>query len=1116
MPTHLIDDLFQKAFPKTSLRTVLITLLVGQILVVVSLIGYLSINNSRKAVHELIDRYMIELGDRIEERLERFVTTPNKINQLNAQALDAGQWNIWNLQQLEKVFWEQSKVFDEISYIQFGRKDGEFVGLAVYDDKILNYDVTNGTGDRLTYGINSQGNRDKLLSVVLNYDPRKRPWYTVPKEANKPAWTPVYTWVNPPTLAITLGQPYYDQSGEFQGILATDLTLNNISQFLRTLNISELSRVFIVNDSGELIATSSKQIPFRMVDGRPQILKTDQFEDPIIQATAQYLNRKFKGLSRLGTGQPLHLNIAGKPQLVQVSPFRDQFGLSWSVVTVVPQAELMARINANTRHTVILALFTVAIAILMSILIARWLSRPIRKLSQASQSIAAGHFQQKVEVTKIEELKILADSFNQMATKLEQSFEKLEAQNNHLKQLDVLKDEFLANTSHELLTPLNGMLGISESMLEGATGELSEIQRKNLLIIVNSGERLVDLIQDILDFSKLKHQSLQLDCKPIELKVLVEIVVTLSKSLIGNKDLKLINAIPAELPLVYADENRLQQILHNLIGNAIKFTASGTITIAAEVMARQKMVRLSVTDTGIGIAPERLEQIFQPFEQADGSIVRRYGGTGLGLTIAQQLVTLHGGTIEVQSELNQGTCFAFTLPLSEIQDLRTTQPKLAIKPEKSPSVSLSSAPSVTLPTSKDSHHFDILIVDDEPVNLQVLNNHLAMENYTVTQTSSGEEALALIDSGEMFDLIILDVMMPKMSGYEVCEKIRQKYPSHQLPVVMLTAKNQVSDLVTGFEFGANDYLTKPFSKDELLTRIKSHINLAKTNQAYERFVPHEYLNFLDKDSIVDVFLGDHVSKEMAVLFSDIRSFTALSETMTAQENFNFVNAYFRRISPIIREHHGFIVKYLGDGMMAVFPEGSEDALRAGIAKLEAVAIYNQARQTIGYQPIQIGVGVHVGHMMVGMVGEHFRMQGDAFSDNVNLTARLEGLTKFYGIAFIVSEQVLATLPNANDYQVRWLDRVIVKGRNEPITIYEVLDGQSDKIRQLKLETQSDFESAISFYQSGHFVEAKGLLASIQSVNPGDRVVAIYLERVNLLLNQGTPGGWDGIWRFPEK
>lgn len=298
--------------------------------------------------------------------------------------------------------------------------------------------------------------------------------------------------------------------------------------------------------------------------------------------------------------------------------------------------------------------------------------------------------------------------------------------------------------------------------------------------------------------------------------------------------------------------------------------------------------------------------------------------------------------------------------------------------------------------------------------------------------------------------------------------------------------------------------------------IAANHKLEELLAAYSRFVPNDYLRFLRKKSITDVQLGDHVSKVMAVMFSDIRSFTTISETMTPKENFAFVNAYLKRVSPEIRNNHGLIVKFLGDGMMAVFPEGADDAIAAGVAMFRAVEQYNHKRQQDGWIPVNVGIGVHVGHMMLGMVGEENRMQGDAFSDNVNLTARLEGLTKFYGVSLLISEQALEHLSHPEDYQIRFLDRAIVKGRNEPIAVYEILDAESEAVRSLKLQTQSDFEHGLEGYRTGDLASAKISFEKVLNLNPADKTAKLYLERVQILNDRGMPENWNGVWAFSEK
>ncbi len=298
--------------------------------------------------------------------------------------------------------------------------------------------------------------------------------------------------------------------------------------------------------------------------------------------------------------------------------------------------------------------------------------------------------------------------------------------------------------------------------------------------------------------------------------------------------------------------------------------------------------------------------------------------------------------------------------------------------------------------------------------------------------------------------------------------------------------------------------------------INANTQLESLLKAYGRYVPNEYLRFLRKESITDVKLGDHVSKIMAIMFSDIRSFTTMSEGMTPQDNFNFVNAYLKRVSPEIRNNYGLIVKFLGDGMMAVFPDGADDAMAAGVSKLKRVEEYNKKRLENGYIPIKIGIGIHVGHMMLGMVGEENRMQGDAFSDNVNLTARLEGLTKFYGVSLLISEQALENLSNPDKYQIRFLDQVVVKGRSEAIAVYEVLDAEIDTVRFIKLQTQPSFEQGLEYYRTGNFDKAKEYFEKVLTMNAADKTADLYLSRVNYLLENGKPENWDGIWYFTEK
>ena len=697
---------------------------------------------------------------------------------------------------------------------------------------------------------------------------------------------------------------------------------------------------------------------------------------------------------------------------------------------------------------------------------------------------------------------ILERRFDEARKRLQAYAVELEKNNAELQKVNQLKDEFLANTSHELKTPLNGIIGIAESLIDGATGKLSQKTIFNLSLIVSSGKRLSQLVNDLLDFSQLKHKNIELKIQAVGMREITNVVLMLSQPLVGQKKLQLINKIDRDLPAVDADENRLQQILYNLVGNAIKFTPSGTVEVTAIPVNSE--LEITVADTGIGIPADKLERVFESFEQADGSIAREYGGAGLGLAVTKQLVQLHRGRIWIDSTQGFGSRVTFTLPLSKS--------KVESRPPEQ--VSKVQALSVVIETPDDAlleqeelvptfGAFQILIVDDEPVNLQVLVNHLSLQNYGITQAASGMEALEIIDQGFKPDIILLDIMMPKMTGYELCQKIRERFPANELPVVLLTAKNQVSDLVEGFSSGANDYLTKPVSKNELLARIKTHIRLAKINEAYGRFVPHEFLQFLERESIIDVQLGDQVQKEMTVLFADIRSFTSLSEKMSPKENFNFLNAYLSRVSPVIRKYHGFIDKYIGDAVMALFPQSADDAIQAAIEMQKQVSLYNVYRQEKGDELIAIGIGLHTGSLMLGTVGEPERMEGTVIADAVNLASRLEGLTKIYGVDILVSEQTLYCLDDPQKYSYRFLDRVKVKGKSQPVDVFEVYQANSEPIIHLKRQTRDEFERAVALYVEKNFAEAQKVFQEVLQRNEHDKVTRFYIERCIKALRFGV-------------
>ena len=288
------------------------------------------------------------------------------------------------------------------------------------------------------------------------------------------------------------------------------------------------------------------------------------------------------------------------------------------------------------------------------------------------------------------------------------------------------------------------------------------------------------------------------------------------------------------------------------------------------------------------------------------------------------------------------------------------------------------------------------------------------------------------------------------------------------------------------------------------------------NENYSRFVPFEYLSFLGCESIIDLKLGDHVSRLMAIMFSDIRDFTALAEEMNPQEIFDFVNVYLQKVSPEIRNHGGIIVKFMGDSIMSIFPTEIDRCIEAAIAKQRRLEEFNEERLEQGLRPIRIGIGVHVGNVMLGIIGEESRMQGDVLSDAVNLAARLESLTKRYGVSIIISGDTLLHLEYPDRFHTRFLDQVIVKGKTEPIALFEVLDAEPQKIFQLKKVSQMMFEQGLVHYFNKDFSKARDNFSHVLNVNPEDKTTRLYLDRITHFETYGLPPNWRGVWHFQEK
>ncbi len=396
--------------------------------------------------------------------------------------------------------------------------------------------------------------------------------------------------------------------------------------------------------------------------------------------------------------------------------------------------------------------------------------------------------------------------------------QELEEKNREVERATRLKSEFVANMSHELRTPLNSILALSQIMGDELDGTLNAEQRKQIEIIERNGQNLLRLINDILDLSKIEAGKLDLMLSTFTLQDLLENVRTVVWPLVSGKGLQLVLDSAPELPRLMTDENKLKQVLLNLLSNAVKFTEHGTITVAVrpgrEIGGEQQTLRspqwitFEVSDTGIGIAPENLPSIWEEFEQVDGSLSRRYQGTGLGLTIVRRLVGLLGGQIVARSVLNNGSNFIFSIPVQLARGPQVIEVEGAaplVSPEMRSAVRLHEPGKPV-----------VLLVDDDPEVIYILEKYLRDDGYAIEVAHSADEAISKARLLHPFAMT-LDVMLPGRDGWEVIQALKGDSQTADIPIIMLS---MLDNRQLGYSLGASDYLVKPVSRNDLLQRLE--------------------------------------------------------------------------------------------------------------------------------------------------------------------------------------------------------------------------------------------------------------------------------------------------------
>jgi class 3 adenylate cyclase len=405
------------------------------------------------------------------------------------------------------------------------------------------------------------------------------------------------------------------------------------------------------------------------------------------------------------------------------------------------------------------------------------------------------------------------------------------------------------------------------------------------------------------------------------------------------------------------------------------------------------------------------------------------------------------------------------------------------------------------------------------------------------------EAVAEI-AAHRADVLVVDVNQPSQDVLSLMRAATLTNVRRPVPVIV-TGSHDASDRIEAcLARGAADYLITPFDAKHpslIVRRIKAlgvnnkrareldatqvlpraaapgAARASDTVDDAQRFVPREFLQLLARKSLRDVRLGDHVERQMTVFFTDIRSFTNLSESMTPRDNFKFLASFLRNVTPIIREAGGFVDKYLGDGVLALFPGEPAQAVLAATQVQRQIARYNHGRRQAGYQQVRVGIGLHYGTLMLGTIGTVDQMQTTVISDAVNIASRLEGMTKTFDINVVLSGDVVAALPADHPFKLRGLGSVTAKGKTESVEVFECYDNDPAEIAELKTSLMSQWEAAIASFRGGKLLSAGRVFARIAELNPADTVAAYFRDRSTLdVASQYRGKAWDGSEHLETK